>query len=144
MTVAVDIVVADAQATPVSHTFVPLGRDPAGVMWFEDRSAANSVGFWRISIDDSKMPTPQKAGRSSDRAYRTTVGIHFPVLEVQGPGAAPFVPAPTVAYIPRVFVEFIDPERSTLANRQDVAKMVPLILQNAQVKAVIETHSRLS
>ena len=141
---AANIVIADAQATPVNHTFIPIGRDANRIFWFEDQSAANSVGYWRISVQ-TKRPTQALAGNSaSNRVYRTIIGLHEPVLEVQGPGAAPFEPAPTVAYVQRALMEFVDPERSTAQNRADMAKMAPLLLQNSQILATLKTHEELS
>lgn len=144
MPTAVNIVLADAQATPVNHTFIPIGRDANNVFWFEDQSLSNSVGFWRISVEQ-KRPNPAAASQSAqNRSYRVKVGLHEPVLEVPGPGAAPFNPAPTVAYISRAFMEFVDPERSSQQNRNDMAKMAPLLLQNAQIAAILQTHVELS
>lgn len=141
---AANIVLADAQATPVNHTFVPVGRDTNGVFWFEDQSASNSVGFWRISVE-TKRPTGAVQGTSAQgRTYRTKIGLHEPVLESLAAASNGFTPAPTVAYVPRCFAEYVDPERSTLANRKDMSKMVPLLLQNPQMTAIIETHQELS
>lgn len=141
---AVNIVINDAQATPVAHTFIPIGRDAKRVFWYEDQSFTNSVGYWRISVETKRPPPATSNGSASNRTYRTIVGLHEPVLEVSGPGAAPFEPAPTVAYIQRAMMEFIDPERSTAQNRADMAKMAPLLLQNATITAILKTHEELS
>lgn len=146
MPTAVNIVLADAQATPVNHTFVPIGRDPKNplVFWFEDQSAANSVGFWRISVE-TKRPPPAGAGTSAkDRVYRSIIGLHEPVLEALAPNDNGFTPAPTVAYVPRTFCEFVDPERSVPLDRANMAKMVPLLLQNSQIQDVLKLHTELS
>jgi hypothetical protein len=144
MTQAVNIVLADAQATPVNHTFIPVGRDTKGVFWFEDQSQANSVGFWRISVETRRPAYAGNGTSAQNRTYRTVVGLHEPVLEVLSPGASGFTPAPTVAYIPRVFTEYVDPERSSLANRKDIRKMNATLQGDAQIIAVVETHSELS
>lgn len=142
-----NIVLADAQATPVNHTFVPIGRDPKNpnLFWFEDQSAANSVGFWRISVETKRPAQPAAAGVSAkDRVYRTIVGLHTPVLESLSPNDNGFTPAPTVAYVPRAFMEFIDPERSIPLDRSNVAKMAPLLLQNSQIQDILKLHTELT
>jgi len=43
-----------------------------------------------------------------------------------------------LSYVPRAFVEFVLPERSSLQNRKDLRKMLPLLLADAQVVAMVE------
>ncbi len=140
MPALVDIVIADAQGTPENHTFKPMGLDKNGVLWAVDQSRSNAVGYWRISFEQ-KQPAPPRPGESSqDRTYRLKIGLHMPVLETNGDSSASgILPAPTVAYIPRSFHEYIIPERSALRDRQDMAKMASLLLSNAQIKNMIET-----
>jgi hypothetical protein len=49
------------------------------------------------------------------------------------------LPAPTVGYIPRSFVEFILPERAALLDRQNMRKMTANLLANAQIVTVVES-----
>jgi len=139
MTVATNIVLADAQATPVNHTFVPVGKDDKGVFWFLDQSVTNAIGFWRVSVE-VKNPPPIRQGMSSaDRTYRFKIGLHEPILEtVSNNTVAGIAPAPTVSYIPRVFTEFVIPERASLQNRKDLRKMIALLLADANIVAVTE------
>jgi hypothetical protein len=53
------------------------------------------------------------------------------------------LPAPTIAYIPRSFTEYIISERASLLERQHLSKMTPLMLQNAGIKAIVENLERL-
>ena len=74
MPTAANIVIADAQATPVNHTFIPMGSDKNGVYWYEDTSASATIGNWRISVD-IKRPAPANSGQNSqDRVYRIRIG----------------------------------------------------------------------
>lgn len=145
MATLVDIVLADAQATPVNHTFKPIGADDKGVQWLVDYSQSNAVGYWRISIKTS-APLPPKAGESSDgRTYRVQVGLHEPVLETMGDSSASgIIPAPTVAYIPRSFGEYILPERASLQNRKDLWKMTYNLMSNAQIQNAVENLVRFT
>lgn len=137
---ASNIVLADAQATPVNHTFVPIGRDKNGVYWFEDQSQANAIGYWKIAVELSKPPTPVAQQNSSGRTIRAKISLHEPVLEtVSNNTVSGIAPAPTVSYVPRSFTDFVLPERSTLQNRKDLRKMMASLLGDAQVTAVVES-----
>ncbi len=140
MSAAVNIVLADALATPVNHTFIPLGKDDKGVFWFEDQSQASALGYWKISFD-FRRPGPAKAGTNSqNRTIRAIVGLHEPVLEtLSNSTVSGIVPAPTLSYTPRVFGEYVMPERSSLQNRKDLRKMFANLMTNQQVIDMVET-----
>jgi hypothetical protein len=137
---ASNIVLADAQATPVNHTFVPIGPDKDGVFWFEDSSQATPNGYWRISVQ-LKRPAVAQAGQSSTgRTFRATVGLHEPVLETLGTNTVTGIPpAPTVAYVSRGFTEYVLPERASLQNRKDLRKMMANLLAETQMTALVES-----
>lgn len=137
---ASNIVLADAQGTPVNHTFVPLGPDKDGVFWFEDQSQANAIGYWRISYQ-LKRPSAAAAGMSSkQRTFRAVIGLHEPTLEtVSNDTVSGIAPAPTVSYVDRVFTEYVMPERSSLQNRKDLRKMNYNLQNEAQLVSLVET-----
>jgi hypothetical protein len=137
--VASNIVLADAQGTPVNHTFIPVGRDKNDVFWFEDQSQANAIGFWKISVELTKPPVPTAQQNSSGRTVRAKVGLHEPILEtVSNNTVSGIAPAPTVSYVPRVITEFIMPERSALLDRKNLRKMKALLLADAQIVNLVE------
>lgn len=139
MTLAANIVIADALGTPVNHTFVPLGTDKNGVFWFEDQSAANALGYWKVSVERKAPTAPQPGTSSNGRTFRFKVGLHIPVLaNVTNSTVSGIMPAPVLAYVPRVITDYIVPEQGALVDRQNLAKMHPLLLQNAQIKTMIE------
>lgn len=136
---ATNIVVADAQATPVNHTFIPLGKDAVGVFWFEDQSQASPAGYWRISVDVKRPPIAQPGQNTAGRNFRVKLTVHEPSLEnVTNSTVSGVAPAPTIAYNVRSHHEFVMPERASLQNRKDIAKMAPLVLQNAQIVTVLQ------
>jgi hypothetical protein len=139
---ASNIVLADAQATPVNHTFVPIGPDANRVFWFEDQSQATPNGFWRISVS-LKRPPPATAGASSaGRTFRALIQLHEPVLETLGTNTVSGIPpAPTVAYVPRCICEYVLPERAVLQNRKDLRKMMASLLAETQMTALVESLS---
>lgn len=136
---AANIVLADAQGTPVNHTFVPLGPDKNGVFWFEDQSQANSLGFWRISVE-VKRPSLATSGQSADnRSNRVRVGLHEPALaNITNSTVSGVEPAPTLAYVMRSFSEFVMPERGSLQNRKDLRKMTSNLVSNSLIVDVVE------
>lgn len=140
MPAASNIVLADAQATPVNHTFVPMGKDAQGVMWYEDQSQSNPLGYWKLSIE-VKKPFAMAAGSKSDstRVIRVKYALHEPTLETLGTADNGLTPPPTIAYVTRGQGEFILPERSSLQNRKDIRKMTALLLADAQLVAAVET-----
>lgn len=144
MALAVNIVLADAQATPVNRTFIPMGRDDKGVMHFEDQSAPTPLGFWRISIELIR-PKPGSAGASAqDRVTRAKIWLHEPVLEVVGNTAAGYTAPPTIAYIPRSGVEYIISDRGTILDRRNLRKMTADLQDNVQVVSLVEQFISLT
>jgi hypothetical protein len=136
---AVNIVLADALATPVNHTFVPLGPDRDGVFWWEDQSQASPIGYWRISHQLKRPPVPVAGQSSNQRTYRAVIGLHEPILEnVTNNTVSGISPAPTISYTPRVFLEAVLPERASLQNRKDLRKMIYNALNEAQGIALCE------
>ena len=86
------------------------------------------------------LKTPSnKAPLRQNRNYVAKIQIVEPVLaNVTNSTVTGVQPAPTLAYVPRSYHEFILPEWSAVLDRQNISKMSPLILQNAQIKAVLE------
>jgi hypothetical protein len=143
---AQNIVLADAAGTPVSHTFVPSGIDSkTGIYWYTDRSQANAIGYWRISIEFKEPPVAVNSGmNSSERNYRVRVGLHEPVLEtISNSTVSGITPAPTVAYVPRSFTEFILSERTALLERKHLRKMTANLMNDVQVIDVVENLARI-
>lgn len=140
MPVAADIVLADAAGTPVNHTFKPAGKDKAGeVYWFVDRTQTNAIGYWKISVE-FKEPNQAQARQSSEgRTYRIKIGLHEPVLEtLSNSTVSGILPAPTVAYIPRSYTEYILAERSSKLERQHLRKMTAGLQANALMISCVE------
>lgn len=134
------IVLADAQATPVNHSFIPLGPDANGVWWFEDQTGSSTLGYPRISLKLTRAPQASNGtASSSNRVNRVKMTIYLPTLETLGTNDAGVTPPPTVAYVERMNEEFILSERDTLQNRKDLLKYSKFLHDNAQVVGMVET-----
>jgi hypothetical protein len=141
MAAAVNIVLADAQATPVNHTFTPVGPRKDGYILFEDMSASSPIGFNSIAFRMRRVKNGQQnAGQS---VTRIDLQLRTPKLETLATAASGFTPPPTVAYNPVVDVSIAISDRSVLQDRKDLRKFVWGLLDNAQVKAAIEDQTPL-
>lgn len=138
MSAVANIVLNDAQATPVAHTFIPLGPDVNGVWWWEDQTGTSPIGYNRISMSLSRASLGQPSSNAGERTTRIKVGIHTPKLETLGNNSAGITPPPTVAYIPRCNVEFILSDRSSLQDRKDLRKYADFLLAEAQLTDMVE------
>lgn len=139
MSAVANIVLNDAQVTPVAHTFIPLGQSPDGTWWWEDQTGTASIAYNRISLQLVR-PRPAQAGENSDkRVNRIKVGIHTPKVEALGVSDSGYTPSPTIAYTPRCNIEFIFSERASLQDRKDMRKYADFILAETQLTAMCET-----
>jgi hypothetical protein len=113
--------------------------------WFEDQSAANQIGNWRISVEMTRPPVPAASQSSSGRTNRVRIGLHEPILEtVSNNTVSGISPAPTVSYVSRCYEEFVMPERSTLQNRKDLRKMAASLMADTQIVSVVENLTYIS
>lgn len=128
------IVVPDAAATPVNHTFSPQRIDGTSALFLE-QSFGSSVGYWPlvVSLD------PPKAGQTSKQyKFKLTLGIPVVVNEtING------VSSPKLAYTLRANLDMVLPEGCTLQNRKDLRKIIVGILGDAKVVDMIENQGNL-
>jgi len=126
MTAIAALTLADGQATPVNHTFNPVDI-VAGVSKWADRSGGIALGYPVVTFS---MRQPTKASRN----YRVTAKVVTPILEQTSASTATGIqPAPTKAYDLIFTSEFVLPERSTLAQRNDILAFAKNFLANASV-----------
>lgn len=138
MPAVANIVLNDAQGTPVAHTFVPLGPDQKEIWWFEDQSGTSAIGNNRLSVS-LKRPSVATAGQASTKRFnRVELGIWTPKLETLGTNDAGLTPSPTVAYVPKCMVAYSIEERATLQDRKDLRKYMSQLNDNALITQVIE------
>lgn len=139
-----NIVLADAQGTPVNHTFAAngvthqqAGGDTNSRAEYVDRSATSAIGNWKILLDYKQ--------RNSDGTFKLVAILMTPILEnVSNSTISGIAPAPTVAYTPSVRLEATLPQRCTALDRQTARKMMYNLLANAQVVAFLETPERIT
>lgn len=128
------IVVPDAAATPVNHTFSPVKVNGDSAVMLE-KSSANSLGYWPLTLTQ-RAPV---AG-SPEKVYRTKIALAIPVMfdeTING------VVRPSLGYTMRANVEFVCPAEATLQNRKDLRKIIAGILNDAQTISMVEAQDNL-
>lgn len=143
MSAGANIVLPDAQTTPVNHTFAWNGNDAQGVSSWEDRAGGIPVGYnlITISLTPPKRPRGNAGPATAVQAtgvYRCRVQVKTPIMEVVNPSTYSGIqPAPTLSYQPMVDIMFVLPERSSSQARKDLLKYVTGLLANSQVVGAI-------
>lgn len=102
----------------VDATLNPEGFTLEGVAKWVDRSGGIAIGYPALTM---WVRPPTKASR----IYKVVCKLVLPTLEQTSPSTASGIqPAPTKAYDCTCVMEFMLPERSTLAERQKLFSMV--------------------
>lgn len=126
-----NIVINDAAATPVAHTFGP-ARQSGDLYEWHDRAPGVAAGFQKISV-------LTRFGSSSNAGQKVTIKFTCPTLAVTAPNSGTGVqPNPVAAYTTLATVEFLLPNASSLQNRKDILAYVKNALANTQIAAMIE------
>lgn len=116
------IVVPDAAATPVNHTFNPAKVD-ADTASYVEQSGSSSSAYWPLSMTQ-RAPLPGQ----KDRIYRSTVKLAIPVVSTETING---VSRPTTLFTLRCSAEFVIPENASLQNRKDLRKLLVGILNSS-------------
>lgn len=135
MTAIANIVVNDAQSTPVAHTFAP-AKAEADFALLEDRAAGVYVGYNKLSF---RLVRPT-GNNGNSRNLKLNIKIETPKLETLGTNSAGITPPPTVAYRPVADMMFTLPERCSLQDRKDLLAFVKNVLANAAVTLAFEQY----
>lgn len=117
LNLALALKTADA-AVGVDTTLSPEGFIQPGVARWVDRSGGIPVAYPTLTMS---VRPPTKASR----IYKVTVKLLQPTLEtVTGSAPTGFTPAPAKAYDLTAVLEFMIPERSSLAEREALFRRV--------------------
>jgi len=110
MTDVANFSVADGEATPVTHTFVPFRVSSDEVVWMDKDVASYMIG-WYKSVLSIKRPSGPigGTGRNTKFYHRT----ELPILEVPGTAISGFATPPTVSHRPSVQTIWTIPERTS-------------------------------
>lgn len=137
MPAATTIVINDGAATPVSHTFTPIGKDEKGVMWFEQTTPTPSfpIAAKRIGYSQKREFAPRGQATGYSKMVAT---LALPTLETLGNNSAGITPPPSVAYVEDFRVEARLAERSLKQERKDARVLTANLLANASIISAID------
>lgn len=130
MSAITTLTLADGQATPVNHTFVPSqpqsGNSPA--IWLE-KSATSPTGYWRIT---------SQVTRNGNGVFKTRFLVAIPILAAVPAGCCVDTNTPVVSYTELCNIEFSSPSGSTRAQRKDLRAIVRNLLDSTMAAAAVE------
>jgi len=125
MSAQANLVVPDAAATPVNHTFKPLGAAGGVAKWI-DQTQNIVQGMPRIAVN-FREPLGKDV---ATRAFKHEVLFTMPVLEVAASGSVTgYNPPSKEAYRLVGRASYSIPERAALQERKDFVKMFAYFLQ---------------
>jgi hypothetical protein len=126
MPAAVAFTISDGAATPVAHTFTPIGKDAKGVLWFEQTTPAptSPLEAKRIGYRQSRAFENGKQNGQS----KIVITLALPKLEVLGNSSTGITPPPTLAYRNVARIEVDMPERGVEQERKDLRVLAAAIL----------------
>lgn len=132
-----NIVLNDAQAPTVAHTFAPARTPVDGAMW-EDRSASQYIGYNKLSME---LTRPKGPNGQATRNIKAVIRVETPKMEtVSNSSVSGIAPAPTVSYRPMAEVTFTLPERCSLQDRQDLLAYLSQLLSNQFAADLVEKY----
>lgn len=132
-----NIVINDAQATPVAHTFAP-AKALADFALFEDRVSGTYIGYNKLTF---ALTRPKGGANQATRNLKLSIKIETPKLEVVSNNTiSGIAPAPTVSYRPVAELTVTLPERCSLQDRKDLQAYVRNVMANVFVTDAFEKY----
>lgn len=120
-----NLVAFDGAATPVSHTFAPIGITNTG----GEIEASYVETLTGVPLYASPSVKVGRSKRLKSGVYRSIITVTVPVMEsVSGQNAAGYTAAPKVAYEDKIQVVQFAHERSTSTSRRLVRQLTTNIL----------------
>lgn len=119
MAARASVAIADAESTPVTHTYLPIGSSPEGInLW--QLLPASGVGVGAELLKMSFRPPV-----NGSPMFKAEFRLFLPTLEVTSGGTGSgYVAAPVLAYANQAVLTFLMHQRSTLQERKNLRKLV--------------------
>lgn len=130
----VNITANNGDATPVAHTFAPLGPDAKGVQWFEQvtPTPVNGQAAIRISAHIRRAVKQGPGRQQLSGVARVELAIWLPTMETLASNGAGITPPPTVAYEQHARFTYLLPERGTTQERKNLRVLTANLIANNQ------------
>jgi len=136
---AAAITINDGAATPVAHTFTPMGKDGNGVLWFIQTAPVplNRLGAKRIGYKPNTDPSLKN---QLTAVSKTQYSLVYPLLEVLGTSASGLTPPATVAYAVTARASFDRPDRALTQEAKDTRVLLQNLLGHTMAVANIDSN----
>jgi len=119
------IVLPDALATPVNHTFDPVSHSFTEFVWRD-----NTAGLTVLSAPTISLIVLPSKDKNIERYREKTV---LPVLEtITGSNSSGYTAAPRLGYTLQKIADSVIPSRATLQQRKDLAKFAGQLYAQGQ------------
>lgn len=129
------IVVPDAAATPVNHTFT-LQKVNGDTAYFLEQSSASALGYWPLTLTNRSPLAGQL-----EKLYRSKLAFAMPVVVTETING---IGRPRLEYTLRYNVEAVVPAEAVLQNRKDLRKLAVGIQNDAAWIAMVETQQNVT
>lgn len=141
MTAFTAITLPDGQATPANHVFNPASvsnSNGVSVFNYQSEETDSALGNYVITQSLARPAAPAPGTTATNRTYRYRLGISTPILEtLSNASLSGIIPAPQVAFVPRVVLEIPMPERSTVQQRKNLLAFARAMLDDPSVTAQV-------
>lgn len=130
----VNLTASNGEATPVAHTFAPLGPDAKGVQWFEQvtPTPVNGQAAIRISAHIRRAVKQGPSRQQLNGVARVELAIWLPTMETLASNDAGITPPPTVSYEQHARLTYLLPERGTTQERKNLRVLTANLIANNQ------------
>lgn len=129
------IVVPDAAATPVNHTFTKM-KTNGDTSYFLEQSGATALSYWPLTLTQRGPLTGQ-----TEKVYRSKMSLAIPVVSSETING---VSRPRLEYTLRTNVEHVVPAEATLQNRKDLRKISTGIMSDAAWVGMVESQQNVT
>lgn len=130
MSAIANIAIQDGQATPVTHTLIPI-KSGLDSLWRENQAGLPLVGQPTLS---STLKLNTQNGLN-----RVKLVLELPALETAtAANSQGYTAAPKVGYSNRITIDMVLPSRGTSAQRKDLRVLVRNLLADAVIVDLIE------
>jgi hypothetical protein len=132
MAAIANIILADGQAVPVNHTFIPLLQEGVDSSWND--TVTGIVAGYPILRSKTNALSPDS------EIDKLTFYVDMPTLEALSAASSGFTPGPTVAYVTRAKIEILLPKRATQAERDNIAAYTKNFAANPVIQNAIKNR----
>lgn len=126
-----NITLTDAESTPINRVYKPSQNRPGDPLSWRD-------SMQTIYAGQAKLTLVQRMADAKAKTTKVQWRLETPILEQTSPSTSTGIqPAPTVAYIPLVELDFVLPDRATLQDRKNLLSMVRDLIDEAIVTSQV-------